>query len=151
MLINEDTIRARERSAAGQQLSEHISDIIMGHQRSHYSPHSTLSGQLCGSPSRSKGYDAFGRPFVTVRSIPSASGERSHHAVEGAELRFVGQQASGEFLSGPVRGWRYSRSPTAYSSHGLQGAFAVGEAAAQREAVEVAAVAPGRASPLNTG
>lgn len=113
VLINEDTIRARERSAAGQQLSQHINDIIMGHQLVRRSPQGSSAGGKHGSSSGST------KPFVTVRSIPSASGGRLWKTSEygATAARFEASEA--DFMSGPVRGWRNStRSPTATATYG---------------------------------
>lgn len=129
MLINEDTIRARERSAAGQQLSEHISDIIMGHQITRRSPQASCTG----SPNRSKTSDSIpGGPFVTVRSIPSSSGgarlwKTTDYAGTGMTRRLdgdAGAAAAGagvDFMSGTVRGWRSSQVQASSSSAAAQG------------------------------
>jgi hypothetical protein len=133
VLINEDTIRARERSAAGQQLSEHISDIIMGHQLIRRSPQGSSAGAHGSGSGGAK-------PFVTVRSIQSSSGGRlwktSDYGATAARIETDG----GDFMSGPVRSWRTStRSPTTtatYSSFRQQGTFTAAEevAAVQRPA-----------------
>jgi hypothetical protein len=133
VLINEDTIRARERSAAGQQLSEHISDIIMGHQLTRRSPQGSSAGAHGSNSGGAK-------PFVTVRSIPSSSGGRLWKTSEYGATAARFEADGGDFMSGPVRGWRNStRSPTAtatYSSFRQQGTFTAADevTAVQRSA-----------------
>lgn len=137
MLINEDTIRARERSAAGQQLSEHISDIIMGHQLVRRSPQGSMAGRAKTSDNVHLG------PYVTVRSIPSSSGGRLWKTSDyaGSATHFEAAAETSDFMSGPVRGWRNSsRSPTAtatYGSFGRQGLFAAEEIVAMQRGVDV--------------
>lgn len=142
VLINEDTIRARERSAAGQQLSEHISDIITSHHgllaRRSRSPQASSSG---GRTQTREGValpgGGAGGPFVTVRSIPSSSGGRlwrtADYSAAGAAAGFEVAEGAGEFVSGPVRGWQRSGgspSRTTHSFDSRQGVWAAEEAIA---------------------
>lgn len=105
VLINEDAIRARERSAAGQQLSAHINDILLGqtHQRSS-GGFSQGGGASSSSPGRAKS-------LLSFKSIPSgvhaAPWPSDSHPQPGRGF-FGGDSGScggGGFMSGPVRGW----------------------------------------------
>jgi hypothetical protein len=142
VLINEDTIRARERSAAGQQLSEHISDIITSHHsllaRRSRSPQANSSG---GRTQTREGLllpgGSAGGPLVTVRSIPSSSGGRlwrtADYSAAGAAAGFEVAEGAWEFVSGPVRGWQRSGgspSRTTHSFDSRQGVWAAEEAVA---------------------
>lgn len=140
VLINEDTIRARERSAAGQQLSEHISDIITAHHglavRRPRSPQASSSGGRVHTREGAALPGGAGGPFVTVRSIPSASGGRLWRTADysaGAAGGFEAAEGAGELVSGPVRGWRRSGGSPSRTTHSFgsrQGVWAAEDAAA---------------------
>lgn len=101
MLINEDTIRSRERWAAGQQLSRYIDDVITSHRRQGSGPGSR-SKTLVSFTSVPSGSSHSGAGNMQVRasrttdSIPAAS------AVAAYSRSSSGAAA---FTSGPLRGW----------------------------------------------
>lgn len=140
VLINEDTVRAHERSAAGQQLSEHISDIITAHHglavRRPRSPQASSSGGRTHIREGAALPGSAGGPFVTVRSIPSSSGRRLWRTADysvGAAAGFEAAEGAGEYVSGPVRGWRRSGGSSSRTTHSFgsrQGVWAAEDAVA---------------------